>query len=29
MIELTFVRELMSIKQVHQKDVIFVSIGIS
>ena len=29
MIELTFLNELMSIKQLHQKSVIFVTIGIS
>ena len=29
MIELTFVKEFMSIKQVHQKSMIFVTIGIS
>ena len=28
LIELTFVKELMLIKQVHQKSVIFVTIGI-
>ena len=28
-IELTFLNELISIKQVHQKSVIFVTIGIS
>ena len=28
-IELTFLKELMLIKQVHQKSVIFVTIGIS
>ena len=28
MIELTFLKELISIKQVHQKSVIFVTIGI-
>ena len=26
--ELVFLKELMSIKQVHQKDVVFVTIGI-
>ena len=29
MIELTFVEELMLIKQVHQKSVMYVTIGIS
>ena len=29
MIELTFLKELMLIKHVHQKSVIFVTIGIS
>ena len=29
MIELTFLKELMLIKQVHQKSVIFVTISIS
>ena len=29
MIELMFLKELMLIKQVHQKSVIFVTIGIS
>ena len=29
MIELTLLKELMLIKQVHQKNVMFVSIGIS
>ena len=28
-IELTFLKKLMSIKQVHQKSVIFVTIGVS
>ena len=28
-IELTFLKELMLIKQVHQKSVIFVTVGIS
>ena len=29
MIELTFLKELMLIEQVHQKSVMFVTIGIS
>ena len=29
MTELTFVKELMLIKQVHQKSAVFVTIGIS
>ena len=29
MIELTFLKELILMKQVHQKSVIFVTIGIS
>ena len=28
MIELTFLKELMLIKQVHQKNLIFITIGI-